>query len=55
MHAQARHDDRAARGAINNSMGEVMEDHIWNRMPRETKSSEEAADDLIEIVRTYLK
>jgi hypothetical protein len=24
-------------------------------MPRKTKSSEEAADDLIEIVRTYLK
>jgi len=24
-------------------------------MPRKTKSAEEAADDLIEIVRTYLK
>ncbi len=30
-------------------------DHIRNHMPRNTKTSEEAADDLIEIVRTYLK
>ena len=45
----------AARGAINSLMGELMEDHIRNHMPRNSKSSEEAADDLIEIVRTYLK
>jgi DNA-binding FrmR family transcriptional regulator len=45
----------AARGAINSLMGELMEDHIRNHMPRTSKSSEEAADDLIEIVRTYLK
>jgi DNA-binding FrmR family transcriptional regulator len=45
----------AARGAINSLMGELMEDHIRNHMPRKTKSSEEAAHDLIEIVRTYLK
>ena len=45
----------AARGAINSLMGELMEDHIRNHMPRKSKSSEEAADDLIEIVRTYLK
>jgi DNA-binding FrmR family transcriptional regulator len=45
----------AARGAINSLMGELMEDHIRNHMPRNTKSSEEASDDLIEIVRTYLK
>jgi DNA-binding FrmR family transcriptional regulator len=45
----------ASRGAINSLMGELMEDHIRNHMPRKTKSSEEAADDLIEIVRTYLK
>ena len=45
----------AARGAINSLMGELLEDHIRNHMPRKTKSSEEAADDLIEIVRTYLK
>jgi DNA-binding FrmR family transcriptional regulator len=45
----------AARGAINSLMGELMEDHIRNHMPRKTKSSEEAAADLIEIVRTYLK
>ena len=45
----------AARGAINSLMGELMEDHIRNHMPRKSKSSGEAADDLIEIVRTYLK
>jgi hypothetical protein len=36
-------------------MGELMEDHIRNHMPRRDKTSQEAADDLIEIVRTYLK
>jgi DNA-binding FrmR family transcriptional regulator len=45
----------AARGAINSLMGELLEDHILNHMPRKTKSSAEAAEDLIEIVRTYLK
>ena len=45
----------AARGAINSLMGELMEDHIRNHMPRKPKSAGEAADDLIEIVRTYLK
>ncbi|MGH7745374.1 MAG: metal/formaldehyde-sensitive transcriptional repressor [Candidatus Dormibacteria bacterium] len=45
----------AARGSINSLMGELMEDHIRNHMPRNTKSSEEAADDVIEIIRTYLK
>ena len=45
----------AARGAINSLMAELMEDHIRNHMPRNNRSSEEAADDLIEIVRTYLK
>jgi DNA-binding FrmR family transcriptional regulator len=45
----------AARGAINGLMGELMEDHIRNHMPRKSKSSTEAAEDLVEIVRTYLK
>jgi DNA-binding FrmR family transcriptional regulator len=45
----------AARGAINSLMGELMEDHIRNHMPRKDKTSQEAAEDLIEIVRTYLK
>ena len=45
----------AARGAINSLMGELLEDHIRNHMPRNSKSSGEAADDVIEIVRTYLK
>ena len=45
----------AARGAINGLMAELMEDHIRNHMPRNTKSAGEAADDVIQIVRTYLK
>lgn len=45
----------AARGAINSLMAELMEDHIRTHMPRGTKSSGEAAEDIIEIVRTYLK
>jgi FrmR/RcnR family transcriptional regulator, repressor of rcnA expression len=45
----------AARGAINSLMGELLEDHILNHMPRKTKASAEAAQDIIEIVRTYLK
>ena len=45
----------AARGAINSLMGELLEDHIRNHMPRNSKSSEEAANDVIDIVRTYLK
>jgi FrmR/RcnR family transcriptional regulator, repressor of frmRAB operon len=44
----------AARGSINSLMAELMEDHIRNHMPRNDKSSE-AVDDLIGIVRTYLK
>jgi hypothetical protein len=32
-----------------------VEDHIRNHMPRNSESSEEAAEDLIDIVRTYLK
>ncbi len=45
----------AARGGINSLMAELMEDHIRNHMPRHNKSSEEAAEDLVEIMRTYLK
>ena len=45
----------AVRGSINSLMAELMEDHIRNHMPRKSKSSEEAADDVIQIVRTYLK
>jgi DNA-binding FrmR family transcriptional regulator len=53
--APASHRLAAAKGAIHSLMAELMEDHIRNHMPRKTKSSEEAADDLIEIVRMYLK
>ena len=45
----------AARGAINSLMAELMEDHILNHMPRKTKASADAAQDMIEIIRTYLK
>ena len=45
----------AARGSINSLMAELMEDHIRNHMPRNSKSSEEAVHDLIGIVRSYLK
>jgi len=45
----------AARGAINSLMGELLEDHIRNHMPRSSKSAEEAAADVIDIVKTYLK
>jgi DNA-binding FrmR family transcriptional regulator len=45
----------AARGAINSLMAELMEDHILNHMPQNSKSAEEAAEDMIQIVRTYLK
>ena len=45
----------AARGAINSLMGELLEDHILNHMPRKNKASAEAAQDIIEIVRTYLR
>lgn len=45
----------AVRGAVNGLMAELMEDHIRNHMPRRNKTSEEAAEDLIEIVRSYLK
>jgi DNA-binding FrmR family transcriptional regulator len=45
----------AVRGAINSLMAELMEDHIRNHMPRNSKSSTEAAEDIIQIVKTYLK
>lgn len=45
----------AARGAINSLMAELMEDHILHHMSSKGKSSEDAAADLIDIVRSYLK
>jgi len=45
----------AARGAINSLMGELLENHILNHMPRKNKASADAAQDIVEIVRTYLK
>jgi DNA-binding FrmR family transcriptional regulator len=45
----------AARGSINSLMGELLEDHIRNHMPKHSQSAEAASEDVIEIVRTYLK
>ncbi len=45
----------AARGAISSLMGELLEDHIRNHMPRNSKSAQEAAEDVIEVVKTYLR
>ena len=45
----------AGRGAINSLMAELMEDHIRHHMPKKAKTSEDAADDVIKIVRSYLK
>jgi DNA-binding FrmR family transcriptional regulator len=44
----------AARGSINSLMAELMEDHIRHHMGR-SKNAEAGVDDLIEIVRSYLK
>jgi DNA-binding FrmR family transcriptional regulator len=49
----------AARGAINGMMAEVVEDHIQmhmmeaNRKP--TRNEIEAADELIEVLKSYIK
>jgi DNA-binding FrmR family transcriptional regulator len=46
----------AVRGAINSLMAELMEDHILHHMTgKKTRPAEDAAADLIEIVRSYLK
>jgi DNA-binding FrmR family transcriptional regulator len=48
----------SARGAMNGLMAEVLEDHIRAHAFRAAKPSSEdaqAADELIEVVRSYLK
>jgi DNA-binding FrmR family transcriptional regulator len=44
----------ACRGAINSLMAEVMEDHIRDHVGR-GRASEEVVEDLLAIVRAYLK
>jgi FrmR/RcnR family transcriptional regulator, repressor of frmRAB operon len=44
----------ASRGAINSLMAEVMEDHIREHIGR-GRASQEVTDDLLAIVRAYLK
>ncbi|MBL6939366.1 MAG: metal/formaldehyde-sensitive transcriptional repressor [Alphaproteobacteria bacterium] len=48
----------AARGGINSTMAEVVEDHIHLHMiadRKPTKSEGEAAEELIEVLRSYIK
>jgi FrmR/RcnR family transcriptional regulator, repressor of frmRAB operon len=49
----------ACRGALSGLMAEVIEGHIWFHVlvPNQAKSSSqaEAAEELIEVVRSYLK
>ena len=49
----------ACRGALNGLMAEVIEGHVWFHVlsPKERRNSPqaEAAEELIDVVRTYLK
>jgi DNA-binding FrmR family transcriptional regulator len=48
----------SARGAMNGLMAEVLEDHIRSHAFRGTRagsSNAEAADEIVDIVRSYLK
>ena len=49
----------AVRGAINAIMAEVVEDHIEGHMTdpdrRRSRAEEAAADELVEVLRTYIK
>jgi DNA-binding FrmR family transcriptional regulator len=48
----------AARGALNGLMGEVIEDHIRTHLvhpPLQPSDTAEAADELIDVIRCYLK
>lgn len=49
----------AARGAINAIMAEVIEDHIILHMidqdRKPTRSEQQAADELVDVLRTYIK
>lgn len=49
----------AARGAINGVMAEVIEDHIEMHMidpeRKRSRAEQEAADELLEVLRTYVK
>ena len=49
------HSLAAAKGSINSLMAELLEDHIRNHMPKNSKSAEEAAEEVIDVVRSYLK
>jgi DNA-binding FrmR family transcriptional regulator len=47
-----------ARGAMNGLMGEVLEEHIhahFGARPLSRVAQQQAADDLVGVVRTYLK
>ena len=49
----------ASRGAINGIMAEVVEDHIQMHMVdsdrKRSRSEQEAADELLDVLRTYIR
>ena len=47
----------AARGAANGIMAEVVEDHIYMHMidSKPSRSEAEAADELVEVLRSYIR
>ena len=45
----------AARSWASTLMADLLEEHIINRIARDPKPPAETADDILEIVRTYLK
>jgi DNA-binding FrmR family transcriptional regulator len=49
----------AARGAINGIMAEVVEDHILMHMidaeRKRSRNEQEAADELLDVLRTYIR
>lgn len=44
-----------ARNLVDGLMAEMLQEHILDRVPPGSKPSEKAADDIMEIVRTYLR
>ena len=45
----------AARGAVNGLMGEVIEDHIRIHLIDATRQPADAAEELIDVLKSYLK
>jgi len=45
----------AVRGAVNSLIAELIEDHNLSLTPKNSNSAQEAAEDMIQIVRTHLR